>query len=36
MPGDAEQRRLHARCLAERRKQLHVRMRRRRTRVAKH
>jgi uncharacterized membrane protein YkvA (DUF1232 family) len=36
MPGDSEQRRLHARCLAERRKQLHVRMRRRRTRVAKH
>jgi len=35
MPGDAEQRRLHARCLAERRSQLHARMRRRRTRVAK-
>jgi len=35
MPGDAEQRRLHARCLAERRIRLHVRMRRRRTRVAK-
>jgi len=35
MPGDAEQRRLHARCLAERRSQLHTRMRRRRTRVAK-
>jgi len=35
MPGDAEQRRLHARCLAERRSELHVRMRRRRTRVAK-
>jgi uncharacterized membrane protein YkvA (DUF1232 family) len=35
MPGDAEQRRLHARCLAERRSQLQARMRRRRTRVAK-
>ena len=35
MPGDSEQRRLHARCLAERRSRLHARMRRRRTRVAK-
>ena len=35
MPDDAEQRRHHARCLAERRGELHARMRRRRTRVAR-
>lgn len=35
MPGDAEARRMHARCLAERRGQLHARMRRRRTRKAR-
>ena len=35
MPGDAQARRLHARCLAERRAKLQTRMRRRRTRVAK-
>jgi hypothetical protein len=34
MPGDAEARRLHARCLAERRVKLQTRMRRRRTRKA--
>lgn len=35
MPGDSEARRMHARCLAERRGKLHARMRRRRTRTAK-
>jgi len=35
MPGDAETRRSHARCLAERRVKLQARMRRRRTRSAK-
>jgi uncharacterized membrane protein YkvA (DUF1232 family) len=35
MPGDSEARRLHARCLAERRAKLHARMRRRRTRKPK-
>ena len=35
MPGDAEARRMHARCLAERRVKLQTRMRRRRTRTPK-
>jgi uncharacterized membrane protein YkvA (DUF1232 family) len=35
MPGDAETRRQHARCLAERRAKLQARMRRRRARTAK-
>jgi uncharacterized membrane protein YkvA (DUF1232 family) len=35
MPGDAEARRMHARCLAERRVKLQTRMRRRRSRSAK-
>jgi uncharacterized membrane protein YkvA (DUF1232 family) len=35
MPGDAEARRMHARCLAEKRVKLHSRMRRKRVRKPK-
>ena len=35
MPGDAEARRMHARCLAEKRVKLHARMRRKRVRKPK-